>query len=214
MKKIRFNSSDERPKPYGLLILFIVFAAAVVLGYFLNSAWYFAITLTVFAILLIVMLYMALVKQLEYNPYSYNTAYYIGYILFALYLLIVGIIELKGVYQYPEYNQSFAVVGSIATTATSFIFYLSPFVLIMGLSLTVTNLALIRYEGRGWTNLLGALFSLALAIGEILLFWGNFYASGSTREVMIHDMIMNSCAAVLLYLFCLMIGVIIATYIA
>ncbi|MBQ2323040.1 MAG: YdcF family protein, partial [Oscillospiraceae bacterium] len=74
-------------------------------------------------------------------------------------------------------------------------------------------ISLIRHEGRRFVNILGIILSVLLVGGVAVLMRFNFYASGSQQEVMIHDLIANTFAAVYLYFECMLIGVIIANVI-
>ena len=95
---MKIYTREKKPTLYGLLAISL--AAAAVVGLMLVfmpgwgiygvsniavfTAFYFAVAL--------VMLIIALKRQIEYNPYSYNTIYYFGFSLFVLAVLITHIV--------------------------------------------------------------------------------------------------------------------------
>ena len=89
-----------------------------------------------------------------------------------------------------------------------------PFILVFSVALCVSNLSLIRHEGRRFMNILGIILSFLLIAGEIFLLWFDSYVSGSQREILIHDLIANLFACVYLYFECMLIGAIVADAIA
>jgi uncharacterized SAM-binding protein YcdF (DUF218 family) len=90
----------------------------------------------------------------------------------------------------------------------------APFILVFSVSLCVSNISLIRYEGFRPVNLLGIVFSLILIAGEVFIFVFDFAASGSLRDIIVHELIANTVAAVYLYLECMLIGTLVAGAIA
>ena len=89
---MKFDTRKKKPALYHALLMTVLTAAAVALIRALlpeNAAYHIVSVLTaVYWAALIWRLVDTLRKQLEYNPYSYNTVYYSGFALFLLSVLL------------------------------------------------------------------------------------------------------------------------------
>ena len=212
---IRFDTRDKKPKLYDLLPLTAIVAAAVLLlarepantrlVCWILGAYYGAVILR---------LLVAFRGQLQYNPYSYNTIIYSGFALFLLSVLITHIVLSGKMLRYPEVYTSREWLHLLLGSAKNYILLSSPFLLLFSGALCVSNISLIRHEGKRLVNVLGIILSVLLVAGLVFIYAFDFYASGSERQVMIHDLVTNLCAAVYLYFECMLIGAIIADVIA
>ncbi len=212
---IRFDTRDKKPKLYDLLPLTAIVAAAVLLlarepantrlVCWILGAYYGAV---------IIRLLVAFRGQLQYNPYSYNTIIYSGFALFLLSVLITHIVLSGKMLRYPEMYTSREWLHLLLGSAKNYILLSSPFLLLFSGALCVSNISLIRHEGKRLVNVLGIILSVVLVAGLVFIYAFDFYASGSERQVMIHDLVTNLCAAVYLYFECMLIGAIIADVIA
>ena len=210
---MRFDTRDKKPKLYHILLLSVL--AAAVLGV-LNAAEgaehvlasFFV--LDVYFLIVIILLLDAFFKQLQYNPYSYNSIFYIGFALFVLTVLATHVDVTVHLLREPEVYQVGEVFGWMISSATTFMLLTLPFILLFSAALCISNISLIRHEGRRFVNILGIILSVLMVGGVAFLMWFSYYVSGSQREVMIHDLITNTLAAIYLYFECMLIGVIIA----
>ena len=211
---IRFDTLDKKPK---IVNVAIASAAAVVLLVIAAFAaggagfWVSNLILTVYFLTVICMLVRAFFLQLRYNPYSYNTIYYAG---FSLLLLVLAIrhgslavryfgdeIFTDGISSMLFFLQEFAL---------HFIGITIPFILVFSVVLFISNISLIRHEGRRLVNVLGIILAFLLVGGLVLMIViGD--ASGSETEVMIHDILAGTVNIIYLYFECMIIGVIIAS---
>lgn len=213
MKKIRFDTRDKKPGSYGLLIATAlaaaVYAAVVIAGKpWTNGA--LCVVTAVYALVCALLLFCSFREQLRYNPYSYNTIFYFGFGLFALFVTASHTVMAIRVFSAPELYSAAAVISGIIESAKSYMFYTSPFILVFSAGLCISNVSLIRHEGLRPVNLLGIALSVFLVAGPVFLLTFDFYVSGSQTEVMIHDMIVNLFASVYLYFECMIIGTIVA----
>ena len=214
---MKFDTRDKKPKLYHLIVETVVTALIV---FFLarsdvqrNAALIGAIT-AVFFLAVVVQLLAAFFKQIQYNPYSYNTIIYFGFALFFLAVcLLVASITVQ-ILRYPEEYRAQQILSTLLGSAENYMLLSFPFLLIFSCALCVSNVALIRHEGRRPVNLLGILLSFLLVGGVVFLFCFDYAVSGSEREVMIHDLIANFFAAVYLYFECMLLGTIVADAIA
>ena len=167
------------------------------------------ISLDIYLVLDLVLLIVTWVRQLQYNPYSYNSIYYIGFAVFVFTILASMVARTFEMAADPEYYTINNII-TVATSVTSgFMLYSGIPVLMFSVFLCASNIALIRHEGRSFANILGIILSFLL-VGGIVVYWiFDYYASGSMFEVMIHDVIACTYSSVFVYYESMMIGTII-----
>ena len=214
--KIRFDTLDKKPKVYGILLLTVLAAAAILtLRYSMNARLdQISFLYIVYYATVVWMLGKAFFRQLRYNPYSYNSILYSGFTLFFFSVLLSYTALFVYQLRYPDYYTVDQSLHILLGSAHNYIILSMPFLLGFSAALCVSNLSLIRHEGRRPVNMLGILLSLVLMAGAAFLFFGNYYATGSQTEVMIHDLIFNVLSALYLYFECMLIGTIISALIA
>ena len=214
---MKFDTRNKKPKLYNLLIQALFVLLIVILLVRKDAARYAALTSALIGLFLLAavgQLIVAFCRQIQYNPYSYNTIYYMG---FSLFLLAVAVMQLRItllLVRYPQVYQANEILHILLDSAKNFMYYSSPFLLLFSIALCVSNISLIRHEGRRLVNILGILLSFLLVAGLVLLFTFDRYASGSALQVMLHDLAANIFAAVYLYFECMLIGAIVADVIA
>ena len=214
---IRFDTIDKKPKLYDLLAV----AAVMILIYaFLlfkmkeRSAVIIAFLQIGYFSYVLARLIIAFIRQIKYNPYSYNTIYYFGFSLVAIYVIIAHIFVVGNMIRYPDLYLSMEVVHVLLGSAKSFMIFSSPLLLIFAIAMCISNASLLRHEGRSFVNILGVILSVLLVGGVLFLFFFDMYASGSQFEVMMHDLFINLFAAIYLYFECMVLGIIVADAIA
>ena len=214
---MKFDTRDKKPKLYALLILTVIIAAAVA-GVRLwggeNCAVAVCVLLDFYFAAAIVLLLFAFVGQIHYNPYSYNTILYAGFALFVLSVLITQVRLTVRMLRFPGQMQTADILRLLAGSARTYIFLTLPFLAVFSVALCISNISLIRHEGKRLVNVLGILLSFLILGGWLLLFRLNYAVSGSLREVMLRDLITNLFATAYLYFECMLIGAIAADLIA
>ena len=214
---MKFDTRNKKPKLYNLLLQALFVLLIVILLVQKNAQRHAALISALIGLFLLAavgQLIAALFKQIQSNPYSYNTIYYMG---FSLSLLAVAVMQLRItllLIRYPQVYQANEILHILLDSAKNFMYYSSPFLLLFSIALCVSNISLIRHEGRRLVNILGILLSFLLVAGLVLLFLFDRYASGSRLQVMLHDLAANIFAAVYLYFECMLIGAIVADVIA
>ena len=215
--KVRFDTLNKKPKLYDVLIVFAVALTAVVILSVAcgeRSALVSALIVDAFLLYAIARLAVAFIGQLRYNPYSYNTIYYSGFALFLISVLIANVLLTAGMIKSPElYSNGAYLIHTLLGSAINYMLLSAPFILVFSIALCVSNISLIRHERFRFVNVLGIILAFLLIAGEALLFAYDMYASGSQKEVMLHDLFVNLFAAVYLYFECMLIGAIIANII-
>ena len=212
---IKFDSRSKKPKLYNVVLLTAVFI--LLLGIFkfsgFNDPLLPVITIEIYLLLVIIMLIDAFIKQIEYSPYSYNTIYYIGFSLFLVSVLAVIFIIIIHYKNNPLEASLLNIAGSLLYSSRLFMYLSFPFILVFSISLCISNISLIRHEGLGFTNILGIIFSILLIGVDLFVYLYDYYASGSIREIIIHEIIVTVFSTIYLYIECMLIGTIIANLI-
>ena len=214
---MKFDTRFKKPKLWNLAVLACVCLAAV--GFLARdgaekNAAAICIVLDCFFLLTFGLLVYTFWEQLKYNPYSYNTIYYTGFALFDLSVLAAHVLLTVRILRYPSVYRWSEILPLLTGSAKNYMLLSFPFIVIFSVALCVSNVSLIRHEGKRFVNILGIILSFLMVGGAMLLYWYDFSASGSEREVMVHDLIANLASAVYLYFECMLIGAIIADCIA
>ena len=133
------------------------------------------------------------------------------YIVFHLAVLGMLIRAFFRQLRYDPYSyNTIYLIGLLIGSAKTFMILTSPIVLLFSLALCISNIALIRHEGRRFVNILGIILSVLMVGGIAFLWRADYYVSGSHFYVMVRDMLTNLFASVYLYFECMVIGTIIA----
>ena len=212
-KHLRFDTRDQKPSLWGLAVVSAVTIAIVAVMLVAHiSPVLIAGVLCAYSIAAVILLCVAFVRQVEYNPYSYNTIYHSA---FALLALSQAITQASTIYLYTRDGMTgepmvFAAIGGLMSSAKLYMLFSAPFILLFSAALCVSNISLIRHEGFRFVNVLGILLSVCMVGGELFLFFSDMYASGSLYDIIAHDLFTNTFAALYLYVECMLIGTIIA----
>ena len=144
--------------------------------------------------------------------YSYDNVLYLGLIIFSLFLIITQIEALT-----YKNGISGAFYQAISSTQ-SFVILTFPVVIVTTVLVTVSNITLMRKEGRTWRNLLAVILGLTLGIGALLPFViGTFMQTTNLIDVhfergagrFIEMFLENIVSSVVTYLECILLGTII-----
>lgn len=210
----RFYTLDKKPTVWNILfltVLMLLGMAVILSRHTVSTPWFLAVYYA-YHLAVLVLLLRAFFRQLRYDPYSYNTIYYAGFsILVFVYLIQVFILTSHGYFwDYSPELRITNLIGLVIGSAKSFMILTSPIVLIFALALCLSNIVLIRHEGRRFVNILGILLSVLMVGGIAFLWRADYYVSGSKFYVMVRDMLTNLFASVYLYFECMVIGTAIA----
>ena len=217
MSGLRFNTRTSKPKLYSLLVLSLIMAAVISFLIYTGGeehAFIICILIILYTLAAVIILLWTFVQQIHYNPYSYNTIMYFGFALFGFSVMISYLLLARNMLTWPELYRGNNIIHYLVGTARNFMFFTSPFILIFAIALCVSNISLIRHEGRRLVNLLGIILSFLLVAGSVGLFAFDFYVSGSQFEVMVHELLSNLFASIYLYFECMLLGTMVADLIA
>ena len=214
---MKFDTRHIKPKLYNTLILSVLTLCLMIALLYqedpLRILWANMI-LIVFILLTIISLISAFFKQLQYNPYSYNTVIYSGFALFLLFLLSTHVhAAAEGWFSQQPFLKK-DMLELLADSAKSYMYLTAPFLAVFSGSLLISNLALIRHEGKSFVNLLGILLAVCLVGGEIIIALLDRWISADPHSHTALRVLVNAGSAIYLYFECMMIGTIIADAIA
>ena len=179
-----------------------------------GSAHAVCVILAVYFACSIVMLLYAFLKQLRYNMYSYNTIYYMGFALFVMFVAASNISLLSLIDTDPGTYGVLIILYNLTGTARSFVFVTFPFILIFSAALCVSNISLIRHEGKRLVNLLGIILSVMMIAGAAVIYFSGRYISGTAAHILKLELAAQLFATIYLYCECMLIGAVIANIIA
>ena len=211
---MKFDTRDKKPKLYTLLIETVLVAAITALLIFdgaHKNAVLISIVFDAFFILAVIQLLVAFRRQLQYNPYSYNTIYYMGFALFLTAVWIMLLYVTFFLISFPGVYDIHNVFRIILNSAKNFMLLSSPFILAFSLALCISNISLIKHEGKRLVNVLGIILSVLMAAGAGLLYFLSYGVKGGG---FVFELLVNLYAAVYLYFECMIIGAVIADIIA
>ena len=214
---VRFDTRKKKPKVYNIAIASGITAAAVAVMILAGGEALLpviSVTVTVYLAVVLGMLITAFFRQLQYNPYSYNTIYYFGFSLFVLSVLITHIVQTVYILQNQEGYRISSIASLLLGSARNYMLLSSPLVLAFSVALVVSNISLLRHEVRRFVNVLGILLAFLLVAGELFLFFADRYFSGSFTELIIHELLVSLFAAFYLYFECMLIGAAVGDVIA
>ncbi|MBP5225650.1 MAG: hypothetical protein J6Z38_08745, partial [Lachnospiraceae bacterium] len=148
--------SERKPKVWSIAVLTAVtVAAGLILVLTKTDALYSFLLADVYFLAVIVLLVRAFFKQLRYNIYSYNTIIYSGFALLFVFVLVACVFRTVQAAQNPGVYQPEQTAFILLGIPQGFMLITSPFVLIFAAALCVSNISLIRHEGKRLVNVLG-----------------------------------------------------------
>ena len=140
----------KKPKLWNIAILTGLLAAVLFfLVYGEESVPLDQVCVAMFLYLLLALLCLvfAFFQQLKYNLYSYNTAYYFGYFLFVLFLVISHGIIMIQVFRSPDSFTIFQVLVNLSDSIRLFIALSLTFLLVFAIALFASNILQMKKHG-------------------------------------------------------------------
>jgi hypothetical protein len=150
--------------------------------------------------------------QVRKSLYSYDNVLSLGLIIFVFFLMIT---QVRAMSFRNGINGAF--YQAISSTQT-FVVLTFPVVIVTTVFVTVSNITLMRKEGKTWRNLLAVILGLAIGIGALLpLIIGDYLQRSTIIDVhyergvgrFIELFLENAISALVTYLECILIGTIV-----
>ena len=214
---IKFDTLDKKPKLWNVAALSAVTAAVVSAMVFIGGDKYAlaaCATVTCYLVAVVFLLMRAFFRQLMYNPYSYNTIFYVGFAIFTLSIVITHVLILVNIIREPEAYGIEQIAKVLLHSAGNYILYSFPVIFVFSVWLCLSNISLIVHEGLRPVNLLGVFLSILLVGTAIFLFRFDYYVSGSINEIRFHDLISALIRTIYLYVECMLVGTVVANAVA
>lgn len=207
------KATRKEPNIYSLIIVTWIAAAVFVVMLYLNVG---AATLGAFYLgylsVMLVLLICYTVRQVRCNPYSYNIIYYRGFILFFLVLLLTSIRYLMGIFRVPYAFSAYDIIWFIMDSAITYLFMSASAIVVFSVWLCISNICLIRHEGKRFVNILGILLAFLMTGGLMILIWFTIKPPIEFPPNLrfFISLILNLGAVFYLYFECMLIGALIA----
>ena len=209
------DAKGREPSLYTVPIITAI--AAVVFGIMLyNKARADVLGGFLIAYLTVVVIHQtyASIRQTRCNPYSYNIIYYRGFLLFFLILLITTIQYCRGIFQVPDAFSAQDIIWFITDSTSTYLYLSLPAIIMFSGWLCISNICLILHEGKRLVNVLGIILAIVMTVTLVLLVYFGVMNPGwvSSKNQFAVNLVLNLCAALYLYLECMLIGAFIAVF--
>ena len=164
---MKFDTRNKKPKLYHLLVISVT--TVILLTVFMlchgdHQSMHMMIVLDLYFAVSLVLLVSAFFKQLQYNPYSYNTIFYMGFAVFVVFLLLGHILLTVQLFGYSEELSMAEIFSLMSDSAKTYMLLTFPFILVFSAGLCVSNISLIRHEGKRLVNILGIILSFLFTL--------------------------------------------------
>ena len=100
--------------------------------------------------------------EMKKNLYQYKNIFYLGLIIFLSFCLI------KQIFIIMNYNGIINTIKKITGVYANFSFFLLPTAFIVSIFATISNIILIKKEGKNWKNLLGLILGIFVCFMTIV----------------------------------------------
>lgn len=167
-----------------------------------NYSGYRLITMMVQIYLVIItgILLLSFIIRCKTELFSYTTLYFGGTALFLLSIAFNMLVNTFVVAKADEEFTMMYVYSLLKGAGYSFMVLSIPIMALFAVSLAVSNLCLIKREGKSFANLLGFIMSALLAGGYILWFFiDRHFSSGSEKEIRIFNTFTSTYSTVFVY---------------
>lgn len=207
------KAARKEPSIYTSMILTGIVAAVFIVMLHLDAgaARLSAIYLGYLSAMLVLLVYSSF-RQVRCNPYSYNIIFYRGFILFFLILLLSSIRYCIGIFRVPDAFSSYDIIWFISDSAITYLYMSFSAVVVFSVWLIVSNICLIRHEGKRLVNVLGILLAILMTGGLLILLWFSTRPPIDIPKSLqfFVNLILNLGAVLYLYFECMLIGALIA----
>ena len=214
---IQHDDSNDENKQYKKKIYVHNMGVITKNNYFGNCNGDISIIISIF-ITLLMWLFYAIIQfrnGIKKNIYEYRNIRLLGLIIFISVVFILNlyvfIIDLLNNYHSSFYN----TILNIRESSTIFSIFMLPIAIITSILVTISNILLIKNEGKTWKNMLGIIFGGFLCIGTILfVLLGSSSTNINNTSTIIINIICYISSIGIAYLECILFGTIILGYVS
>ena len=170
-----------------------------------------AYIISIYIIITLIIFYLIkeYIKNKKENLYSYKNARLLGLILFLILTFSHHIFFfLYDLIKMGKYDSINSLLRTINSDSLIFVMVTFPIFFIVTLIVAISNLHLIRKEGKNWRNMLGFLLGGSICFFTIILLFGSVLIFNSIKNP-IGTYILDVLVVFMVYLECVLAGVIV-----
>ena len=211
---------DENGNYYSVLVLYVHKSGVITRDeYFGDCKGILAVRIGVciYLAILLGILIAKLRSSMRRSLYQYRNILYFGLIIFMTAVLLIQALSVN------SNNGIIGILSIMMSTAENFAILTFPLIAITAILVTVSNIQLIRKEGRTWRNMLACILGIFLGILALLpsvsyrylseIKWLDAHRWTSVGRF-VTECIEHTCGSMAAYLECVLIGTIIVSVLA
>ena len=139
--------------------------------------------------------------------YSYEAILSCGVLLFSIVALLIEIPVYIRHLITPELYPTLQVMTDIAAGGRFFVIFSSPVIVVLGLLLMISNIALLRHERPRFQNVLGLLLGVLMIVSVLgYILWYQKGFAGSYQAYRVQTLVENVLGIVVTYMECALLG--------
>ncbi|MBR4743689.1 MAG: YdcF family protein [Oscillospiraceae bacterium] len=157
----------------------------------------------------------SLVFRCKFDLFSYSTLYMGGSMLFLSGLSLDLLLNVIRLWLHPDTYFMLSVYSSLKGAANTFMLLTLPFMLLVACSLVISNISLIRHEGKRFSNMLAVIMSALIVVGYIGYFvLDNTFVMGSELQMRIYGTVTSVYTTAFVYLEAMLISAMMCGFIS
>ena len=153
-------------------------------------------------------------RRSKYNIFSYKTIFTIGFALFVFFQAIVYDYIVLYVIPYNPTITENELIILVAGSGFNFMLLTLPFILVFSISISISNIFLIKHEGKRKTNFLGIVISLIMLFSWIFIVIIDINFHGNDDAFYNYVLLSGLYSLIYSYFECMLFGTIICALIA
>ena len=146
--------------------------------------------------------------------YSYRMVFLLGISIFLLGVFFIYVVQWVNFLRNPATASMAAVLEALADAGWSYMRFSLPFLISFSAAMTISNISLIRHEGRRFKNILGMLVGLVMLLGVLIGYLLNSSFSQSFLSLRAQKTLFSLYTSAFVYLECMLIGTILCAVMA
>ncbi len=170
----------------------------------------FIISIYIIVITILIYLITKVVKNIKNNPYSYKNVRTLGLIIFISIPVLFNLAFFIYDYIYGYYNSINRILTTIQDDISMFLIFMLPIAFIITILIFISNIKLLRKEGKTWRNMLGVILGSFLCIFTISVTFLNIITIGVNYELYLFtNYFYNLIFMLILYFYSILLSTII-----
>ena len=170
----------------------------------------FIISMYIIVITILIYLITKVVKNIKNNPYSYKNVRTLGLIIFISIPVLFNLAFFIYDYIYGYYNSINRILTTIQDDISMFLIFMLPIAFIITILIFISNIKLLRKEGKTWRNMLGVILGSFLCIFTIAVTFLNIITIGVNYELYLFtNYFYNLVFMLILYFYSILLSTII-----